>query len=308
MVHKPRTDTRKIDPHIDAQRAQIARRTDARTQQMCRAVNGAGAQDHLASTVLHIASTDAGTDAGAHRSIEQQRAYRGLGADRQIRARPRSAVQVTDSSRNPALVTIGYGDREMTILEHTVLVRQVLAARLLECVGRGACMRAPLIAWNPPDRNPTFLAMQRPVAIQIALHLAEIRQHIVPCPAGSATRFPFIVVGWRAAIGELAVDRRPTAQHTRLLIFAQRRQVRGIVVRYRLRANFQFRPVKARIEIRDARIAVGDLGWDVVFRRILSGFTQQHTVAAARRKPVGQYRTSRPSTDDDCVVLHWVRP
>lgn len=260
-------------------------------QQMSRAVNGAGAEDHLPPAIFHLPPAHGSANAAAHGAIEQQGAHGSVGADRQVRAGTGRAVEIADGGRDTALIPVGDGDREISVLEDAVLVGQVFAARLLERRRNRARMQAPVLAWDAADRDASLLAVQRVVVVEVALHLAEIRQHIGPAPAGGAACFPFIVVGRRAAVGELSVDRRTAAEDARLLVFAQRRPLGGIVVRDRLRADLEFSPVEAGIEIGGAGIAVGDLGRHVIFRGVLAGFAEQDGVAAARRETIGQHRT-----------------
>ena len=155
------------------------------------------------------------------------------------------------------------------------------------CGMRRTGMR-PSLPWNGPSKSrsrSTFL---------------KIRQHVVPAPARGAARLPFVVVGRRAAVGHLAVDRGPAAQHARLLVFAQRRAFRlGIVVADDLGRDLEFGPVEARIEIGRARIAVADFGRLVAGRGVLAGLAEQDLVGALGGEPVRQDRAGRAAADDD---------
>src|SRR5260221_2000626 len=80
-------------------------------------------------------------------------------------------------------------------------------------------------------------------------------QHVVPAPARGAAGLPFVVVGRRAAVGHLAVDRGPATQHARLLVLAQWRAfLLRVVVANNLGPDPELGPVEARIEISHARI------------------------------------------------------
>src|SRR6185312_8315685 len=119
-------------------------------------------------------------------------------------------------------------------------------------------MAGPVFARNTADGDAAVLAVIRPIEIEVALDLAEIRQHVLPGPAGRAPHLPFVVIGRRAAVGELAVDRGAATEHARLLVFAERRAFLGIVVADDLGRNLELGPVEARVEIGRARIAVAD--------------------------------------------------
>src|SRR3954462_3609940 len=84
-------------------------------------------------------------------------------------------------------------------------------------------MSRPVLPRDPANRDPAVLAMIRTVEIEVALDLFEEGQHVAPAPPRSAARFPFVVVGRRAAVGHLAVDRGAAAKHASLLVFAQGR-------------------------------------------------------------------------------------
>ena len=143
-------------------------------------------------------------------------------------------------------------------------------------------MPGPVRSRDAPDRDAAILAVERAVEIEVALDLPEIGQHVVPAPARGAAGLPFVVVGRRAAVGQLAVDRGAAAQHARLLVFAQRRAILPrVVVADDLGRDLELGPVEARIEIGRARIAVADFGRLVAGRRVLARLAEQHLVGAA---------------------------
>ena len=135
-------------------------------------------------------------------------------------------------------------------------------------------MAAPHVGEDAAHRDAALLAVPGTVEIQVALDLLEIGQDRVPVPALGALRFPFVVIGRRAAIGELAVDRGTAAQHARLLVFAQGRPLLGAVVRDDLGMDPQFLPMKARVEIGGAGIGIEDLGRHLAVGRVLPGLAQ----------------------------------
>ena len=191
--------------------------------------------------------------------------------DRQIGPLARLAIEIAHRRRDAVLVLVGMRDREIAVGELTVLVGQIWHPCGLAGLGHRMRMAGPVFPGNTAHRNAAVLAVIRAGEIEIVLDLLEIRQHVVPRPAGRAARFPFVVVGWRAAIGELAVDRGAAAEHARLLVFAKRRTLFRIVVADDLGRDLEIGPVEARIEIGLARIAVADLGRLLTGRRVLAG-------------------------------------
>ncbi len=259
----------------------------------------------LADAEFGLPALDQRLDPDAARALEQQPFDLGLGRDRQIVAQPRPRIEIADRRRHPPVVEVGDRDREIAVPEFRVLVLDVGKPGLLECLGDRLCMPVPQIGKDAPDRDAAVLAVPRPVEIHVALDLFEIGQHGVPAPAGRAARFPFVVIGGRPAIGELAVDRRAAAQDPRLLVFAQGRAVFfRPVVRDDLGMNLKLGPVEARVEIGGAGIAVEDLGRHLAVRRVLARLAQQNLIGAPGRQAVGHDRPGRAAADDDIVVGH----
>ncbi len=199
-------------------------------------------------------------------------------------------------------------DREIAFNELTVLVGQERIAGELAGLGYGLRMPCPLLPWDAADGDTAVFAVERSVEVEVALDLPEIGQHVLPAPACSAARFPFIVVGRRAAIGQLAIDRGAAAQHARLLIFAQGRAFLGVVVADDLGRDLELGPVEARIEIGQARIAIPNLGRLVAGWSILSRLAEQDLVGAPGGEPVGQNGSGRAATNDNEVVHVWRFP
>src|SRR6185312_10501167 len=134
----------------------------------------------------------------------------------------RVAVEIAHRRRNAPLGLVGMRDRKIAVGEFAVLVRQEIVAGELGGLGKGMRMSGPVIPWDAAHGDAAVLAVIGPVEIEVAFDLAEIWQHVLPAPAGRAALFPFVIVGRRAAIGELTVDRGAAAEHARLLVFAQR--------------------------------------------------------------------------------------
>ena len=278
----------------------------AGAQQMRRRMDRARRDDDLAAAELGLLAFDQRLDADAARALEQQLAEPAvIGRDRQVAAQPGAGIEIADRRRDAAVVEVGDRDREIAVLEFAVLVLDVVEPGLLERLGDRLGVAVPHIGEDAADRDAAVLAVPRPVEIHVALDFFEIGQHRVPVPARGAARLPLVVIGRRAAIGELAVDRRAAAQDARLLVFAQWRAVLlRPVVRDDLGVDLELGPVKARVEIGGAGVAVEDLGRHLAVRRVLPGLAQQHLVGALRRQPVGHDRPGRAAADDDVIVGH----
>ena len=202
-----------------------------------------------------------------------------VGGDRQVLAHARAGIEIADRRRHPPLIHIGNGDREIPVAELPVLVDQVFVAGRLECLRRCLGMLRPQVGEDPAHRDAAFIAVPWTIEVHVALDLLEERQHAVPVPSRRTARMPLVIVGRRTAVGELAVDRGPAAQHARLLIGAQRRpRFTGPVVRDDLGRDLQLRPRVGRIQIRGAGIGIEDRLRHLAVRRVLPRLQQQHLV------------------------------
>src|ERR1700675_109274 len=308
MIHQPLTDALQAHQHGNAHIPEMAYRANAGAQQMRGRMDRAAGQHDLAATKFLRLAIDQRLHADAARTLEQQLLDLRPGRDREVGALARLAVEITHRRRDPMLVLVGVRDREIAFDELTVLVGQEIVAGELAGLGDGLRMSCPVFPPDAADRDAAVLAVERPVEVEVALDLPEIGQHVLPAPAGSAARFPFIVVGRRAAIGQLAIDRGAAAQHARLLIFAQGRAYLGVVVADDLGRDLEFGPVEARIEIGQARIAIQNLGRLVAGRCVLSRLADENLVGARGGEPVGQHGSRRAATNDNEVVHVWRFP
>src|SRR6476646_4023781 len=118
---------------------------------------------------------------------------------------------------------IGMRYREVALDELAVLVRQERKAGELAGLGNSQRVPGPVLPRDASDGNAAILAVERPVEIEIALDLPEVGQHVLPAPARGTAPLPFVIVGRRATVGQLTVDRGSAAQHARLLVLAKRR-------------------------------------------------------------------------------------
>ena len=228
---------------------------------------------------LSLAPADPCLHADAAQPIEQQCTDLRIGGYRQVLAHTRAGIEITDRCRHPALIHVRDGDREIPVLEFRILIDQELVAGSLERLTRRLGVFRPQIGEDAANRNAPFIAVPGTIEVHVALDLLEEGQHAVPVPTGGATRVPLVVVGRRAAVGELAVDRRTTAQHARLFIGAQLRSwlIRP-VVRNDLGGDLQRRPCIGRVQISGARIGIEDRCRHLAMRRVHAGFQQQHLV------------------------------
>ena len=308
MVHQALADAGEARQHRNAHVPEVPDRSDPGAQQMRRRMDRAAREDDLAAAELLLAAIDQRLDADALRAFEQQLLHLRLGRNRQVGALARRAIEIAHRGRDALLVLVGVRHREVAVDELAVLVGQELEAGLLAGLGHRLAMLRPVLLRNAADGNAAILAVVRPVEIEVVLDLLEVGQHVLPAPARGAARFPFVVVGRRAAVGHLAVDRGAAAQHARLLVFAQGRPgLVGIVVADDLGRDLEFGPVEARIEIGRSRIAVANFCWFVARRRVLAGFAKKDFVGAFGGETVGHDRARRPAADDD-VVVHLAFP
>ena len=303
MVHQPLADAGQARDDGNAEFGELTHRPDAGPHQMSGRVYGAAGQDDLAATELLLLAADHRRHADAARALEQQRHDLGVGRDREVGALARLGVEIAHRRRHPPFLGVGMGDGEVAFDELAVLVGQELEALFLERLADRLGVAAPVLARNAADRYAALLAVQRSVEVEVALDLLEVGQHVVPAPAGGTSRLPIVIVGGRAAIGHLAVDRRAAAQHAGLLVLAQRRPVLlRIVVTDDLGMDFELGPMEARVEIGRAGIAVGDFRRLLARRRVLACFAQQDLVAAPGREPMGHDRAGRAAAHDNVIV------
>src|SRR5271169_476037 len=221
-------------------------------------------------------------------ALEQQFLDLRVGRDRQIGAPTRFAVEIAHCRRDALLSLIGVRRREVAVDELAVLVGYERIAGELAGLDNGLRVPGPVLLGDAPDRDAAVPAVERPVEIKVALDLPEVWQYVRPAPARGAAGLPFVVVGRRPAVGQLAIDRGPAAQHAGLLVLAQRRAILlGVIVADDLGRDLELGPMEARIEICRARIAVANLGWLVSGRRVLTRLAEEDLVSALGGEPVG---------------------
>ncbi len=246
-------------------------------------------------------------DADAAQAVEHQARHLRIRRDRQVGALARARIEIADRRRDAPLVEVGDGDRIVSVAPFAVLVGDEVEARLAERLGDRLGVLGPEVGEDAADRDAALASVPARVLGRVEVHVAldplEEREHVVPRPSARAAPLPLVVVAWRAAIGQLAVDRGAAAQHARLLVFAQPRARRvGAVVRHDFRRDLELGPVEARVEIGGAGIGIEDFGRHLAMRRVRTRLAQQHRVIGARGEPVGEHRAGRPAAHDDGVV------
>ena len=130
-------------------------------------------------------------------------------------------------------------------------------------------------------------------AEEMVLVLAEVRQHVVPAPAGKPKLAPMVVVGGLAAHVDHGVDRGRAADHLAARI------VQAAAVEALLGLGLEH-PVRARIADGE-QVADRDVEPDPVVAA--AGFQQQHALARVGGQPVRQHAAGRARADDDVVVV-----
>ena len=305
VVHQPLADAGDMRHDLDPEIAEVTGRPDSGPQQMRGRMDRTRRDDDLATPELGFLAVDERLHADAARPLEQQLLNLGKSGDRQIAAQPGSRIEVADRRRDATVIEVRDRDREIAVLEFAVLVLDVLEPGLFERLGDRLGVAVPQIGEDAANRDAAVLAVPRPVEIHVPFDFFEIGQHGIPVPPCSAARLPLVVIGRGAAVGELAVDRRAAAEHPRLLVFAQWRAVLlRAIVRDHFGVDLELGPVKARVEIGRAGVAVENFRRHLAVRRVLAGFAQQDLVAAFGGEPVRHDRPSRPAADDDVIVGH----
>ena len=202
-------------------------RPDPGAQQMRRGMNGAAGQDDLLAAELLRPAGDDSLHADAALTIKDQLRHLRVGRNGQILPHPGGRIQVADRGRHAPFISVRDGEGEITVLPLGVLVPQEAVAGRLERLSHRLRVFRPQVGEVAPDRDPAFGAVPRTIEVHVTFDFLEVGQHAVPVPAGRAPCRPFVIVGRRAAVGQLAVDRRSATQDTRLFVGMQRRP-RGI--------------------------------------------------------------------------------
>ena len=243
VIHQALADAEQGAAHGDAEVAQVAGGADAGAHQVGGRVDGAGREDHLVRAEFPFLAVDPRLDADALQAIEQQFGDLRLAGDRQVLAPAHVTAEITDRRGDALFLGVRNRAGEVAVLEVAVLVGKIRIAGAVEGFLERGRMDGPLFLGDAADEDRPFLAVPFVLDVEVGLELPEIREHALPVPSLGATRGPFVVVGRRAAVGHLAVDRGAAAEDAGLLVLSQWRFLGvGIVVRDDLGAHLQVRP------------------------------------------------------------------
>jgi len=304
MVHQVLADAGEVVPDFDSHVLEVPRGADAVAHQHSGRMDGATGENDLARPERLLLALVLGNHADAAQPFEDQRFYLGFRLDPQVLTQAHTWVEIADRGGDPPVVGVRDGDGEMPVLPFAVHVGMIGIAGLLEGLRRSMGVGSPEVRKDAADRDPALVTMVRTFEIHVAFELAEEGQAFLPAPALGAHRLPLVVIVGRATVGELPVDRRAAAQHPRLLVFAQRRPVRRVVVGDWLRVDLQLRPVEALIEVCRARIAVENLGGHLAVRCVGPRLEHQNSVGAPGGQPIGHDTSRGAAANDDKVVFH----
>src|SRR5271154_2282972 len=115
------------------------------THQMRGRVDRTAGKNNLVAPELLFPPGDDCFDADATIAIEDQARHLRLSRDRQILPHPRAGIEIADRGGYPALISVGDGDREITVLPFRVLIDDVLPTGLFECLGHRFGVLGPQI-------------------------------------------------------------------------------------------------------------------------------------------------------------------
>ena len=303
MIHQVFADAGQVVHDGNTHLAQMASGADSCTQQDGRGVKRTGGNHDLTGGVLLEVALPAHLDPEGAAPVEQQAQQDGIRTERQVGPGPHCPVEIADRRRDAPVVLVGERQGEHAVIVIRVQVLAIAVAHVLECAVDGPAVPGPIPREHAPDRHGAVAAMLRPVTeIQVPLEALEAGEHVRPAPALEPHRLPFVIVGSKAAHRELAIDGRAAAHDPRLLQLGGRR--RPGVVPWRARVDAQLRPMIARIEIGETRVAVGDHVGHSVGRRVGARLDEQHLVRRSRGQPRSQRAPRRASPDDDTVEVH----
>src|SRR5262249_26422075 len=106
------------------------------------------------------------------------------------------------------------------VLELAILVGKIFEAECLEPLGHGLSVLRPQRREDPPDRHGSGGAMQRGAEIDVTRPLAKVGQAGFATPTRCPALFPFVIVGRRPSVCQLAVNGGPTAEDPCLFVLS----------------------------------------------------------------------------------------
>ena len=220
----------------------------------------------------------------------------------EVLARPHLRRQIGHRAGDAPVVLVDRGcDRHHAVFPFAVLVRHQRQAALLQHLGDRADEAGPVLDRIAADGDRAVLAVPGAVEVEIALELAEVRQHRLEIPARGAELLPAVIVGRRAAIGAQPVDARSAAEDARLLV-ARAPAACRIVLARAAEQRAEAGPGEVRVEIGAARIARQHVGRRGLGGDVLAGLDQQHAVARVLGQPRRQRAAGRAAAEDHEIV------
>ena len=205
-------------------------------------------------------------------------------------------IEIADRRGRPLVRPVAHRHRAIAVAEVAVHVDDEGNLPFLRIAMHRVRQWRPIRDRRAPDRDRPVAAVQIAGEIEVRFELAKERQHAVPAPAGGAQRLPFVVVVGRSAQRHHAHHGGAAAHDARL-----RESDPGRVVA-QPPMHLQLRPHIGVVVVGD-RIGVAHVGGQIVRRRVLPGFEQQHAPVRRRGKTVGQHAAGRSATHDNGVVV-----
>jgi len=280
---------RQVLAHLDAQRAQVVGRADARVHEQHRRLVGARRQDHLAldAQLARDAVLD-DLDADGAVALEEDARDEAVRDDVEVRAAERR-LQERRVGGLAAAVALGDLEAAHALLAGAVEVGVVLVAgvdrrldhRVDELVVRAALAHLQRAA----D------AVELALAALVVLGALEVGQHLVEGPAGGALLGPLVVVDAVAAQVDHRVDRAAAAEQLAA------RQVQAAAAEPRLGLAEQV-PVGGALEQQRERHRHGDLGEVLRSARL----DQRDADVRVLRQARGEHAARRSGADDHVVI------
>ena len=292
MILQIFADPGAIDDDRDAVLAQRRGGADSRHHEQVRRLDRSGAQNHAAPRPNHaVLRADAAFDPGGAPLLEQDACSQRL----------RDDPQVSSFSRRPQ-IGLGGGDTPAVLHRQLIVARSFLRLAVeIVCSRDAARLRRRYEGFDqlmPPfdaaDRHRPAAAVQLALGlIGIALRLDEIRQHVVPRPAGVSKPGPMVVILVLAADRNQPIDRARSAEH------ATARPVDPASVHVGIGLGVEL-PVDEWVP---HRAAVSDRQLNPEPAVVRPRLQQGDAVARIGGEPVGQHATGGTRADDDEVEL-----
>ncbi|MDR8730798.1 hypothetical protein FEQ04_05139 [Burkholderia pseudomultivorans] len=294
MVDQVRADVRRILHDRDPVPTQLLGRTDARTHQQLRRIERACRQNHFRARAERLdAAVARHRDADRALAVEADAQHRRIGDHVQVR--PVAAVDV--GPRDAAARAVPMRD----LVEADAFLRRAVEVVVERVAGR---MRGLDESFGERIAKAQIRYRERPVravprigAALVAFRAAEIRQHVLPAPAGRAELRPLVVVARMAARIDHRVDRARAAHP------APARLIAAPPAETRLRHGL-VAVVGAELERHERRDADRHVDQQIAFGVRARLDQRDGRVGARIGEAAGQARPARPATHDDVVVLH----